>query len=768
MRRAEATVELSLRVLAPLLATTLAVLTPGLSARAQDAGEDAATNSEIEQHFSDYLHYALVGRFEIADSHAQALLENPDLNPLTDEAADELIRLSDEREQSMDILLLIVNNSTIGDNAKKVIDLINEAHLRERKKPTRILDHIEMLAGEPNQQAFALEQLQASGEYAVPWMLKVLADPTRAQLHPSVLATLPKLGKKAINPLIAALDLEDEALLHFVMQTLGKIGYPQALPYLKRLAESSEHPPGLRDSAREAMDLIVLANPDVKDHSAARLFAQLAQSYFSETDSLMPDPREDNANVWYARQGAHAREEPLEPVAVPRDVYTLVKCMQTCRASIQLDPAQPGMLALWTAANFRREARLGMNVESEEAAVSEATRPENWPRSIYFARSFGPEICRLALSRAVTLGDRDIALGAIAALDVTAGPAAMVHHGDAFTGASLAEALHFPDLLVRIKAALALGKAMPQDNFHGSEHVVPTLAAALSITGKKFYLIVEPNEVARRKIKDALTAGGAGVASSGRLSAALDEAHKNFTHLDGIFLASDMAQSTIIEALREIQAHERFGKTPIVAIVKEGDTLILDLLRTEDNRVGSVFDTTGELGPDAAFVETLLDKLKGVAPKFGYQEISPEQAEMLALEAAALVGRLAESCAGVFDVYVAEDALVGALEQPSEKLQVTALDALAKFRSASAQQSIARVALASASSESLRLAAFSALAESARQFGINLDERQTNELMVQARGEPNLTLRTAASRTVGAMNLPPVRSAEILLTQQER
>lgn len=740
--------------------------TVSVAQEAEDKTEDESRS--LESHFADYLHFAVMGRFDAADSEAKALLQHPDLDPLSDEGAEQLVQLSEKYENSMDILLLLIDNSTIGKNAKAVFDLIRESHRRERMKPARIKRHIELLAGEPNQRVFAMEQLQASGEYAIPWMLKTLTDDSKEDLHPFVVAALPKLGKKAVNPLIAALGIEDEDIRFFVIEALGKIGYPQVTPYLKRVAADKDEDDAMRTAATEAIGAIVAGNPDVQDTPADALFARQAEQYFKEVESLQADPREDRANVWFLRTGGEPRDEPIVPVEVPREIYTLVKCMQECEASLKLNAEQPDVLALWLTANFRREARLRLNVESEEPVDGlDPTRGEKFPRSIYFARSAGPRHCRIVLNRAVKDLDRDVALGAIAAMNVSAGPAAMVlPEGD--NSMSLAEALHFPDLLVRIKAALALGRAMPKEPFKLSEEVVPVLASALSLQGRKCFMVIEPDEKVRETLTELMADEQTTVVAGERLSDALGNAHDTMTHLEGIFLASDVDRPTVIEAVRQIKADPRFGLTPIVVVVKEGDNLVLDRIKAEDDRIGRVLDDTGEDMPGADFVKRLLAKRDQTAPRFGYRPMSEELELELALAAARTLEEIALSQSAVFNVFSAEQALIDTLKHPSEPLRIAAAFVLARLNSDLAQQAIADVALSSEQTEDLRLVAFDALADSARWYGMKLNDQQTEELMQQALGEPNLVLRTAASQALGAMNLATPRAVDILLAQPQR
>jgi HEAT repeat protein len=747
---------------------SLVVLVTGVPAIAQEAAETPTTepaggNGEeptLESLFANYLHFALIGRFDVAEQKfGRPLVSRPEFHPMTDEAAETLIKLSEKYENSMDTLLLLVNNSTIGDTAKELLALIREANRRKRMDPSRIEANIRLLNGDPMQRTVGLERLMESGEYAVPWMLGVLTDPKQEKLQPFVVRALPKLGKKALNPLLAALAVDNEPVLQAVVETLGKIGYPQALPYLQRLATSSKEAEAVRQTAVHAIERIMAANPGLKLAPAAEMFDDLAEEYFDEIDSLRPDPREAHANLWRLRTQARPGEDVVSPIEVPREIYTLILCMDCCQASVELEPKQPAALALWLAANFRREARLGLDVESDEtvdARKLDPSRPENFPRSIYFARMAGPTCCQIVLGRAVKERDRNIALGAVAALDVTAGRQAMTT-GQDLNGASLGEALYFPDLLVRVQAALALGQALPAWVFHGSTEVVPVLASVLAPSNKRYYLLVDPQKESAGVIQTGLINKGDVVIWADRLGTALTQAHRELTHLDGMFLASDMRGPTVVEAIRELAKDDRFSLAPVVVLVKENDTLVLDRVAEVDNRVGSVFVLTSPNGAvDPKIVDQMLAKLAQVAVRYGQRELSAEMKLALALKAARVLQGIAASQSQIFDVRPALPTMVETLRtHPSEELRIAVATALSWVAGPQAQQVIAATALNAKETDSLRIACFGLLADSARRFGSQLDDNLLGRLKEQAVSEPNLTLRTAASQAFGATN-PPV------------
>lgn len=717
---------------------------------------DAKLAASMENDFSSYLHFALIGQFDLADRYAQALLANERLSPLSPEGATQLIELTDRYKDSIDILLMMINNTSIAENARKVMALIREAQRGQRKAPERIVNSIALLAGTPTQYATGMERLQDSGEYAVPWLLQALSDPAQKDLRPFVLRALAQLGRKAVNPLLAALGTPDPVLQRYVVESLGRIGYPQSLPYLKQLATDSSTNDAVRQAAVTAIGQLAIEDKAAFDLPAAAGFAALAEQYYAEVDSLMPDPRDDQANVWVMGK------DMVEAIAVPRAIYPQVMCMRVSEASLAVNKAQPNVVALWLAADFRREARLGLDVQDDEVVkTADLSRPEGFLRGVYFARAAGPLHAQKVLQRAVKDQDREVALGAIAALNRTAGPAVMVDAAGQ-TGLSLASALQFPDLLVRIRAALALAAARPQQSFKGSDEVVPILASALALKSEKFYILIEPQAALRDALAEGLARGGAVVIATDRLETAMARAHQERTHLDGIFLASDMHQPSLTDAVRTLHKDLRFALTPVVVYAKAGGAPLLAHLPEVDPRVGQV--TTGDgTEIDADFAELLLKRNAEVAPAYGFRPLDENASVELAEEALKAMRGLIENRNPVLDVRVAEPALEAALSHPSEPIRILVVQVLGGLDVADAQKAVAATALDESATKELRMAAMASLAESARRFGPKLDAADMDKLTSQAFTGEDLELRTAASAALGAMNPRADDAADIIL-----
>jgi len=493
----------------------------------------------------------------------------------------------------------------------------------------------------------------------------------------------------------------------------------------------------------------------------------LAENYYNEIDSLQPDPRRDRTNVWYLQKKTDPRDLDIKRIEVPRDIYPMVMSMRCCVDSLQLDDAQPQTVALWLAANFRREARLGMDVLSEEPSEKEKldpTRPENFLRSIYYARLLGPQYCQIALRRAIRDNQRPVALGTVAALAQTAGASVLIEPMDP-AGTSLSEAMEFPDLLVRIKAALALGRAAPAQKFKGSHQVVPILASTLSMTEKSYYILIDPEETTRKAIAEELRRNGAEVVAAPNLHQAITEAREQFTHADGVFLATDLENPSPIEAVRTLARDERFGLTPIVLMVKEGGTIVANRIAEFNQRVGRFLIMRTDDQPEPDVGQKLIDQLKETAVDYGYQPLSSETIHSLATQSIQTLYQLALAGNHVFDVQEALKPLLETLDHPQADLRQAALEVLALLDNASAQQHLAFFALDTEQSEDQRLHAFAELADSARRFGPMLEDQTVDQLIDFALHETNVALRTASSKAVGALNLPSKNSTDMLLSE---
>jgi HEAT repeat protein len=738
--------------------TLAAVVTVGLVASASSqtnttqpktvsTAPEVLADSTVEALFKDFLHYARLGQFGAADAHAKALLAHPDLDAV------ELMELANKDRASVDTLLIIIKHSSISESASRVLELIEKGEFLRRQDLERIQTNIEKLAGNPQQEANAIRHLVDGGEYSIPLLVKALLDPGQSALWPRIISALPKIGKPAVNPLVAALAVDNHDVRQNLIRALGEIGYPFAVPYLRKVIGDGAAFAETKTAAAAAIARIEsLIGRDVPG-SAEELFYQFAERFYQDDETVRADPRLDEANVWYWDSAG----QTLKPVVVPRRIFGPVMAMRCCQEALQLRNDYQDAIALWLAANIRRESRLGFNVENgdpAEAGEVDRTRPAVFPRALYFTQAAGPRYAHLVLDRAVRERDTAVALGAIEALRITAGESSLIGSED--YKQPLAQCLRFPDQVVRIKAALALGAALPKSQFADSQFVVPVLASTLTQSGRQQLIVVDADQGNANRVMGALRGGDRDVIAETGFYRAMDRARTEFQMVSGVFLSTDLTEPGLAVALEKLRSEFTYTKTPVVVLTKPRQTVMAEDLA----RVDSLVEIVDAAAADTA-LEAALERARGRA---GHAPLSGEMALSLALRAADTLRSIAVDGRSVYDASVATPSLISALSASDERLQITAASVLALTPLPAAQRAIAHVALDEKNSKSLRVAAFGSLAESAKNNGNLLEEAQVAALVTIAKEDADLTIRTAASQTLGAVNLSNNKASEIIRT----
>lgn len=714
-------------------------------AQSDPAGPAVPADASVERLFADFLHYARMGRFNLADAYAGALLAHPDLDPV------EVMELANKDRKSLDTLLILIKNSTISENAVRVLDLVEKGEAERRKSADRILENIEKLGGDPQQEFYAQRWLAESGEYAIPHLVQTMLDPARAALHGRIIKSLPLIGKPAVNPLVIALAVNSEDVRLHLIRALGEIGYVQAVPYLARLQVDPEMPELTRSAAAAAIARIQQVSGRSVSGTADVLFTELADRYYNEDDVVRADPRLDEANVWYW----DADQQSLSRVAVPTRIFGQVMAMRCANEALLLKNDHAAALSLWLAANIRREHRLGLNVESgdpNEAGEKDPTRPDPFPRALYFTQAAGPRYAHDVLNRAVQDSDSPVALGAIEALRVTAGEASLV--GAESYKQPLVRALDFSDVVVRIRAALAMGAALPKSPFDGSHRVVPVLASALTLSSQAQMVVVDPDEDNANRVAALLRDAGHEVIADADFFRAFQRAREEFTNVAGLWLASDLRGPAVGEAFRRVRAEYVFSKTPVIILSKPQHELAARELAESDPYVEAVSALADTDMFRAAFLRA--------STRAGNVSVDADLARSMAIEAAQTLRRIAVDGRTVLNLGAAEPALISILNRPDEELQVLAASVLAALPTPTAQRAVMHVAQSDDNTISLRVAAFGALADSARNHGNLLEDGQIDRLVSLARHADDLVIRTAASQALGAINLASNQASEII------
>ncbi len=695
------------------------------------------TGREQMNEADDGWYFASIGRFDIANANFRALLkQKPD--PVA------LVELTDQNPRRRQILVQISDNPIVGDAARELLHVLEQGERALRADPIRIKQYIRRLAGPPRGFANALERLKAAGEYAIPFMIQALRDPQQRELTRPILRALPQIDRPALNPLVMALRVPDQTVQQYVIEALGKIGYWQAIPYLLQLKADPATPPPIREAVEQALArLSASAGPLAGIDDPAEAFYVLADQYYAGNRLLAADPRYDTANVWYWR------DDILQNIEVPTPIFDEIMAMRSSEECLRLRPDHPDALALWIAANLRREAQL-------PAGQKDYTRPEPYPSGVYFAQSAGPRYCQLALARAIDDHDPAVALGVIEALRRTAGPASILTPRGGRV--ALAEALSFPDRMVRVRAALALGRARPRSDFPGSQNLMPVLNEALRLfTGAKNALVVDPDAQNANRIAATLRAEGYQVLTGGNLFETLHAARQRFAGVDAIVVASEISGPDLAAGYAHLRSEAEFAAVPVVVLTKPGTRDAVEKLVAGDVRVRAV--------PASISESDLPRALAAVAKAVGVQPVEPVVGKQITLEALGVLEMLGATENPLFGPGEAEKALLDVLASGDAELMRPAARVLAYVPTQRAQEAIAALAFDAKQDKALRIDMFDALAKAGRLRGNHLSDATVGRLVDFAEHESDLTLREAASRALGAMNLGAEPASTIIRDQ---
>jgi HEAT repeat protein len=418
---------------------------------------NTGSSQTLAENWNDFLHYTTIGRFDLAKGYAQAVLDsNP--NPV------ELLNISKENPQGYEFLLKmkeIAPDPELAELAAKILDIIEQGNFIRRTDPVIIVEEVKRLTSTERGWLIAIKRLRDAGEYAIPFMLDAMADPSREAEFENIVRALPKVGRDAIRPLGASLQTKNIRLKSQAIIALGEIKYPQSLAYLKYILEN--------DSSTELRELasksITQIDPAAMRIPAAQLFYQLAESYYYHAQSLSPAEDAPTGNIWFWDSQA----QKLTREAVAKEYFYELMAMRACEWALRADANFGPAIGLWIASYFKAES-------AGVGKMPEYFGPDHADALVY-ATTAGVEYLHQALARAIRDKNAYVALGVIEALGTTAGEKSLLYRLG--LEQPLVQALSFDNRMVRYSAAIAIGAAGPKEPFVESKLVVANLAEAI-------------------------------------------------------------------------------------------------------------------------------------------------------------------------------------------------------------------------------------------------------------------------------------------------
>ncbi len=428
-----------------------------------------ANAATLEENWNDFLHYTMIARLDLAKGYAQSILESsPD--PVA------LLALSRQNPTGYQMLLDMKEKAAdpnLVQASADILNLIEQGRFLERTDPKTIVEEIKRLSVSERGFLAGVKNLHNSGEYAILYMLDAMADPARKDEFTDIVRALPQVGRDAIRPLAAALQMQNTGVKAEVIKAMGAIGYPQSLPYLKYISENDPSVE-LRQLANAS---ILQIDPAAASVPAANLFYMLGEEYYYHGESLAPAEDANFANLWFW----DPNEKRLDRQEVDRQYFYELMCMRCCEWALKADQTFGQGIGLWLAAFFK--------TESTGLAMPAYFGPGHADAAVY-ATTAGPEYLHQALARAVKDKNTFVALGVIEALANIAGEKSLLYRVGA--AQPLSQALTFDNKAVRYSAAIAIAAAGPMQDFPEKSFVVTSLVDALN----------EPNASADTELKN--------------------------------------------------------------------------------------------------------------------------------------------------------------------------------------------------------------------------------------------------------------------------
>jgi DNA-binding NarL/FixJ family response regulator len=734
-------------------ATTPPATAPAAGGDATPAAPNPVTlpeNEPLKDSVENFWHYAKIAQYPLADAEGKRILgQNPDARLLLDMFEAVATLHHDDLDAS---LLRWQGVDPIKDTSTQLLDVLSKGHAARRADPTYIAKNIQELATNDRGYDLAIDRLRDSGELAVPIMIDDLRKPDMAAVHPAIRRALQDLGLSAVNPLLAATEMHDEQTLMTVVTVLGDLGYDTAVPYLAKLLASPTVPSDVKQSVRDAMRRLRVADPAAL--SPTDLFYDLGEKFYYDNAAVRADKHLPTARIFYWTE-----DRGLTFKEVPSSIFHDVMAKRACEYSLKLSVSNDAALSLWLASDFQDEADL-------PAGQKDPTLPADAPSAHYYGSLSGTRYLNAVLARANRDRSAPVAIRAIQSLqDIGGGAnlfAAAGSMSTAGTAASsendhpLMDALQFPDRLVRYEAAFALASALPRKPFTGQERVVPLLAEALSQTGAANVLVMTTTREQLAPLMDGLRGAGYNVVGGISPAEAVAEAAKR-PAIDAILVPEDVGPS----AINQLQLLS--AQTPRL---QRAVKVIITATKASPYTVQAVTDTTmATTQAKPTDIPALKIAIDDARKRGGLLPLDEATSTHYATRAADLLSQIAINHSPVYDVNIALPLLLSAIDDVRPDIVKDDCTVLGVINSPEIQPALLTKAADEHTPDELKIALYKGLATNARNFGNLLSADDIAGLQHTVATAPNVEVRTAAGEARGAMNLPADQAKTLIVDQ---
>jgi hypothetical protein len=673
------------------------------------------------------MHYVLIGKADLAQASGESILA---MN-----ATDADLAMAVDGNELQDRLAKAMSRSRamggVSDIATKIENRVENGRRALSRDPQRIAAAISMLGATLRERRLGEERLLAAREHAVPQLLKVLVDSNDPKAALAATTSLRALANHAVLPLAMALRDLPPATQREVVAILADSGRKTALPFILEVANNPSTPADVKASCDVAFDRLGGTSRDVSAQ-----FTALAKRFFDLEESLVTQPGEDNNNMW-SHASAAGGFGSLEATPVSTAVFCDMMAMGMARRALAADASNTSALAIYVAADLRRENTLGSDAQAARYSPQ------------FFATASGPSICSEVLSMALDARDTALVRDAIAVIGQTASGAMMTMPSGR---APMIEALGYSDRRVRLDAALAIAGSNPKQSFPGDFSIVPTLASAISESGTIRAAVVGGSIDERQAIGQQLSSAGFVSVASGDGFDALEVDVVKANGVDLVVVRGALDQ--LREGVARVRASGLTGASPVLVISNA----------LEEANVRSAFrdDRSVVVWTEGSTSDSFQNAAKLAMTTMSGSVMDESESAEYAIRAVDALRGLAYGGTKTFNVLDAEPALLQALATKQGGMKIAVAEVLAIMATPAALSNLVDAALAASGEEQIALCDLASLA--AKASGGKADDRQLSALR-DLIGASEGALADAAGRLHGSLDAGSAQAVQLITAE---
>jgi hypothetical protein len=573
------------RMIRSMVTASLLALVALGAARAQDYILPYNKTPETPREFWAALKYELeLGNHKRATEMLKGFYDRA--NAIADEDAQKQLFLSLFDKEGMSFFLKLANHPElrkatakegekdrpIGEILTQRIGKLVEVRLGD---PARIKFFIENLSKSPEERAYAITQLRASGPRALPYMIAVLRDRNQEKMHQAVFTAMLKMNSDIGPAALAAFDVPEAEVRALLVELFVRRADDRVVPYLWFLHATGKPGDKPREEATAALSKF-LRTP-ARDLGDPKLALTREAERFYKHEVEFPTTEQLAVWLWDEKAGVLRQLAIDGRTELNKTEVEEYFAAYWAKKALEVDAAFRQAQILFLSTTIESVYRKAAEKNQLEQPLSKLA-----PDLQQLLAETAPTLLESVLDRAMADGRTGVAIGAARALEPS-GDWKLIRGGERGTPA-LIRALSYPDRRVQLAAAEAILHVPTTDSFPGSARVIEVLKRALASESQAKALIVHPNTQAAQDL--AATARELGYqpisASNGREGVKLAIEAGD---LEVIFVSSGVTDPELPYFLSQLRSGPDTSGIPVIVIGSKEQEKQLKSLETRTSRL---------------------------------------------------------------------------------------------------------------------------------------------------------------------------------------